>query len=141
MGGEFVCCEGCPRVFHFTCMEPPMDSEDVSNLDDKWYCKVCRYELDHGKVFEKKKNASRGISSPCFFARFFDSSHCRPSASHPSRPFWISLSKRPSIWPTRTHWLLRCQKRSDLITLEVKNKNVICHRAILILFFVPLNLQ
>ncbi|KAK9480382.1 hypothetical protein V1514DRAFT_195629 [Lipomyces japonicus] len=37
--GMFLCCEGCPRSFHFTCVDPPYDS---SNLPDgAWYCRSC----------------------------------------------------------------------------------------------------
>ena len=36
----FVCCETCPRSFHFVCAEPPVDEENLSQVDH-WYCKSC----------------------------------------------------------------------------------------------------
>ncbi|GAA5978476.1 hypothetical protein JCM10908_004370 [Rhodotorula pacifica] len=40
--GQFLCCEGgCLRSFHFTCLEPPLDLEEVPE-DESWFCKTCR---------------------------------------------------------------------------------------------------
>lgn len=39
--GEFVCCETCPRSFHFYCAEPPCTPEEVEQMDH-WFCKLCR---------------------------------------------------------------------------------------------------
>lgn len=67
--GRFVCCDGCPRSFHFFCMSPPLDidemppsnaaqvlgpakekgkgkagphgSEPELNMDEMWFCNVC----------------------------------------------------------------------------------------------------
>lgn len=35
--GEFVCCEGCPRVFHLLCCDPPR----VEVPDGSFYCHEC----------------------------------------------------------------------------------------------------
>jgi len=40
--GEFICCEGCPKAFHFVCVEPPMDAKDVANIKGKWFCNECQ---------------------------------------------------------------------------------------------------
>ncbi|KAJ2961958.1 hypothetical protein NQZ79_g2898 [Umbelopsis isabellina] len=40
--GEFLCCEDCPKAFHFVCVEPPMDAKDVANIKGKWFCNECR---------------------------------------------------------------------------------------------------
>eukprot|EP00158_Paraphelidium_tribonemae_P007598 Partr_v1_DN28295_c0_g1_i1_m76097 putative PHD finger protein len=45
--GEFVCCETCPRSFHYSCAEPPVDSEEVEQMDH-WYCKVCLSKTNVG---------------------------------------------------------------------------------------------
>ncbi|KAI9803314.1 MAG: hypothetical protein M1825_002105 [Sarcosagium campestre] len=36
--GDLLCCDGCDRSFHFTCLDPPMDPE---NLPETWFCFVC----------------------------------------------------------------------------------------------------
>jgi hypothetical protein len=33
--GRFLCCEGCPKSFHFTCLDPPIDETDLP--EDSWY--------------------------------------------------------------------------------------------------------
>lgn len=35
--GIFICCETCPKSFHFTCCDPPL--EEVP--EDDWYCREC----------------------------------------------------------------------------------------------------
>ncbi|SPO22971.1 uncharacterized protein UTRI_01649 [Ustilago trichophora] len=69
--GRFVCCDGCPRSFHFFCMSPPLDIDEMPasnaaevlgpakanaaqkgngkagsaeaelNMDEMWFCSVC----------------------------------------------------------------------------------------------------
>ncbi|KAJ9125887.1 hypothetical protein QFC24_002671 [Naganishia onofrii] len=39
--GSFLCCDGCPRSFHFMCLDPPLTINELPE-DDKWYCKACR---------------------------------------------------------------------------------------------------
>ncbi|EMC95572.1 hypothetical protein BAUCODRAFT_494698 [Baudoinia panamericana UAMH 10762] len=38
--GYLLCCDGCDRSFHFTCLDPPLN-EDASELNEPWYCFVC----------------------------------------------------------------------------------------------------
>ena len=35
--GMFICCESCPKSFHFTCCDPPIDEPP----EDDWYCHEC----------------------------------------------------------------------------------------------------
>lgn len=43
--GMFVCCDSCPKSFHFSCTNPPMHPESIP--EDDWYCGECRvYEGD-----------------------------------------------------------------------------------------------
>ncbi|KAL8810700.1 MAG: hypothetical protein Q9200_002378 [Gallowayella weberi] len=35
--GELLCCDGCTRAYHFTCIDPPKDSLP----DGEWYCQAC----------------------------------------------------------------------------------------------------
>ncbi|XP_061151689.1 autoimmune regulator [Syngnathus typhle] len=36
-GGELICCDGCPRAFHLTCLDPPLASVPSGS----WCCKDC----------------------------------------------------------------------------------------------------
>ncbi|KAK9238135.1 hypothetical protein V1525DRAFT_342265 [Lipomyces kononenkoae] len=37
--GRFLCCEGCPRSFHFTCTDPPYDEDNLP--EGSWFCRSC----------------------------------------------------------------------------------------------------
>ena len=39
--GKLLCCDGCTRSYHFTCLEPPTDVVP----DGEWLCEVCRPRL------------------------------------------------------------------------------------------------
>ncbi|KAI7809899.1 putative autoimmune regulator [Triplophysa rosa] len=36
-GGELICCDGCPRAFHLTCLMPPLTSIPSGT----WRCQLC----------------------------------------------------------------------------------------------------
>jgi hypothetical protein len=37
--GRLLCCDGCPRTFHFACLDPPLaDDEQPEGI---WYCQSC----------------------------------------------------------------------------------------------------
>uniref|UniRef100_A0A3B5KYU7 Autoimmune regulator n=1 Tax=Xiphophorus couchianus TaxID=32473 RepID=A0A3B5KYU7_9TELE len=36
-GGELICCDGCPRAFHLTCLNPPLTSIPSGS----WQCEWC----------------------------------------------------------------------------------------------------
>ncbi|XP_055058338.2 autoimmune regulator [Misgurnus anguillicaudatus] len=36
-GGELICCDGCPRAFHLTCLVPPLTSIPSGT----WRCQLC----------------------------------------------------------------------------------------------------
>lgn len=38
--GFLLCCDGCDRSFHFSCLDPPL-SENASELNEPWYCFIC----------------------------------------------------------------------------------------------------
>lgn len=50
-GGNFVCCETCPRSYHFTCVDPPLD--DSMLPDGAWYCRQCEARRKPPIPFEK----------------------------------------------------------------------------------------
>lgn len=39
--GNFICCDACPRSFHFTCADPPLDPLNLPESD--WFCSQCLY--------------------------------------------------------------------------------------------------
>lgn len=39
--GNFICCDACPRSFHFTCAQPPLDPLNLP--DDDWFCCECQH--------------------------------------------------------------------------------------------------
>lgn len=41
-GGEglLLCCDGCDRSFHFTCLDPPL--EQTNTPDESWLCYICK---------------------------------------------------------------------------------------------------
>ncbi|ORY35491.1 hypothetical protein BCR39DRAFT_460802 [Naematelia encephala] len=41
--GRFLCCDGCPRSFHFMCLEPPLRIDELPE-EETWYCKKCQAE-------------------------------------------------------------------------------------------------
>ena len=43
-GGDLICCDGCPRSFHFECLVPPMRKCDMPEGD--WMCEFCDGGID-----------------------------------------------------------------------------------------------
>lgn len=39
--GRFLCCDGCPKSFHFYCLEPPLELNELPP-EDEWFCRECR---------------------------------------------------------------------------------------------------
>ncbi|CCC08313.1 unnamed protein product [Sordaria macrospora k-hell] len=37
--GQLICCDGCTRSFHFSCVDPPLMQ---GAMPDEWFCNVCR---------------------------------------------------------------------------------------------------
>jgi hypothetical protein len=40
--GRFLCCERCPRSFHFSCLNPPL--EDIP--EGMWFCNKCQAQTN-----------------------------------------------------------------------------------------------
>ncbi|KAM4727908.1 autoimmune regulator [Anableps anableps] len=53
-GGELICCDGCPRAFHLTCLNPPL----ASIPSGSWQCEWC-YGLS-----VKKESALQPVQVP-----------------------------------------------------------------------------
>ncbi|CAG8555536.1 2580_t:CDS:2, partial [Acaulospora colombiana] len=41
-GGRLMCCDSCPKAFHFTCLVPPLDVDNPPK--GNWYCRECSSE-------------------------------------------------------------------------------------------------
>lgn len=40
--GHFICCDSCPRSFHFACVNPPLHINEVPlDEDEAWHCRSC----------------------------------------------------------------------------------------------------
>ncbi|XP_047317116.1 uncharacterized protein LOC124920631 [Impatiens glandulifera] len=50
-GGELLCCDSCPRVFHTVCVSLPAIPEN------DWYCKYCQNTFQKEKFVERNANA------------------------------------------------------------------------------------
>ncbi|XP_049454771.1 autoimmune regulator [Epinephelus fuscoguttatus] len=37
-GGELICCDGCPRAFHLTCLDPPLTCIPSGSWQCEWCC-------------------------------------------------------------------------------------------------------
>lgn len=53
--GIFICCETCPKLFHFTCADPPL----AEVPDDDWFCHEC-WATAHPETIP----AAKGIFGP-----------------------------------------------------------------------------
>ena len=48
--GRLICCDECPRSFHFHCLNPPLDVDEMptgDGGDESWVCRVCIAEKPH----------------------------------------------------------------------------------------------
>ncbi|KDN52000.1 hypothetical protein K437DRAFT_272847 [Tilletiaria anomala UBC 951] len=60
--GRLICCDSCPRSFHFHCLNPPLDVDEMPNgegADDSWLCKVCA-------TAKTGKSRRKGLFAPLF---------------------------------------------------------------------------
>lgn len=54
MTGLFLCCESCPKSYHFQCINPPVDP---NNLPEVWYCKECiKKKVKHKGGKDRERN-------------------------------------------------------------------------------------
>lgn len=62
--GYLLCCDGCHRSFHFSCLDPPI-SDDAKELDEPWYCFVC---IGKRPVIadDSPQKVTRGLFAPLF---------------------------------------------------------------------------
>ncbi|KAI9751417.1 MAG: hypothetical protein M4579_006082 [Chaenotheca gracillima] len=60
--GDLLCCDGCDRSFHFTCVDPPMDKDE---LPESWFCFACQARRDPPPKMPRGLFA--GMQSKIFF--------------------------------------------------------------------------
>jgi len=60
-GGELVCCDTCPRVFHVECHVPPLNELSMS---DNWRCSLCMEVTNLSSIesLKRKHEESDGLS-------------------------------------------------------------------------------
>lgn len=63
--GSFICCEECPKSFHFHCLSPPMDP---AHLPDYWICNGCR----KNKLMSSNHQKSTHPKNVGIFAKMLD---------------------------------------------------------------------
>jgi hypothetical protein len=61
--GYLLCCDGCDRSFHFTCLDPPIN-DNAKELDEPWYCYICVAGRPAALPSPEKGQAARGIFAP-----------------------------------------------------------------------------
>ncbi|XP_075199643.1 transcription intermediary factor 1-alpha isoform X1 [Anomaloglossus baeobatrachus] len=67
-GGELLCCEKCPKVFHLSCHVPTL----MNFPSGEWFCTFCRdlskpeveYDCDDPALAEKRKLAGVAVMAP-----------------------------------------------------------------------------
>ncbi|KAI8320736.1 hypothetical protein GQ54DRAFT_246405, partial [Martensiomyces pterosporus] len=70
--GQFICCDSCPRVFHFLCAEPPIAYETVGTIDH-WFCRECAH-------LATRRRKSRAHAKNIFYPLISDMEFKNPRA-------------------------------------------------------------
>lgn len=59
--GYLLCCDGCDRSFHFSCLDPPLNNE-ASELNEPWFCYIC--VAKRPVTSDQSEKATRGLFAP-----------------------------------------------------------------------------
>ncbi|GCF00451.1 hypothetical protein ZYGM_002738 [Zygosaccharomyces mellis] len=51
--GSFLCCDTCPKSFHFLCLNPPLDPDELPDGD--WSCPQCVFKMKCPNGSQAKK--------------------------------------------------------------------------------------
>ncbi|TKA45541.1 hypothetical protein B0A54_04080 [Friedmanniomyces endolithicus] len=62
--GFLLCCDGCDRSFHFSCLDPPLNDE-ASELNEPWFCYICVAKRPIASE-QPDKLPQRGLFAPLF---------------------------------------------------------------------------
>lgn len=69
--GKLLCCDGCVRSFHFSCLDPPMDP--TRPPDGEWFCFKCIARRE-----PRSKAARHGV----FSSLMYNMDEKNPTAYH-----------------------------------------------------------
>ena len=54
--GMFICCDTCPRSFHFLCLDPPIDPNHLPEGD--WSCPKCTFQQNYPSISRRNRAES-----------------------------------------------------------------------------------
>lgn len=57
--GSFLCCDTCPKSFHFLCLNPPLDADNLPEGD--WSCPQCTFKHKNPNLTQVKKSEKEYI--------------------------------------------------------------------------------
>lgn len=72
--GSFLCCDTCPKSFHFLCLNPPLDPDELPDGD--WSCPQCVFKMrcpngSQAKKYEKEYMQERVPRDCKLFGKLF----------------------------------------------------------------------
>ncbi|KAF2268453.1 hypothetical protein CC78DRAFT_529903 [Lojkania enalia] len=124
--GEFVCCEGCPRVFHFLCLDPPRDDAP----EGSFLCYECTVRFkaseEHvsraftplGPLFKQLESTNtRAFALPPNIQNYFENVEAKPDGSYFEKTRKFPLAKSSGYG---------YQKPDYLKTADNNHKTVLC---------------
>jgi hypothetical protein len=94
-GGGLLCCDNCPRSFHFDCINPPIRPEAVEQMQGNWYCNDCKSKLVNLITCQTPLRANTMNSFQSHHSLLLEQS-------------WASLSIN---WMQQTHKHINCQQK------------------------------
>lgn len=96
--GFLLCCDGCDRSFHFSCLDPPIDQDQV--FESQWFCSRCEAERDTSKrppqglfadlEYNIEKNNPRSFTLPQYIRDYF-----KDVKTADSGEYSVALEQRP----------------------------------------------
>ncbi|MBN3295550.1 AIRE regulator, partial [Amia calva] len=79
-GGELICCDGCPRAFHLSCLEPPLTAIPSGT----WRCQFCSgNRIECARAYQPAQVSFYSVSTVdiSFFSSLTSTSHSSVTAT------------------------------------------------------------